>query len=445
MNSFKHYSEKLLQMSRQALSEKRIGDARRFAKKALILNHSLEEAWLILAATSTPGKSISYLQKVLKINPGNAKAEKGLAWVKAQLKDQPGKVAILPSIRAEVIASLNQSENHKTKGMVFLRRISSRWQSILALTGVLLIIFFAIAAPLLAPAVNPVGPHWFKVVCERLNCIPEPPGGASPLGTVKEFDVYHTLVWGVRQSLIFGLLTASITAFIGIVLGLVSAYFGGWLDRLIMRMCDAFFAFPIVAGVALFAQLSAQLAVSNQSQRSILMTAANKDPNFFLNLVTSTADKVPNFFLNIVMNTDPILIALILFSWMGYTRIIHSQVLQIKKEEYVKAARACGASHYRIIFKHILPNSITPAIVMATRDIGRMVVIQSSLTFIGVGSSSAWATLLNLGKNWIIGPGGNLLTRWWIYLPITLALVFFGVTWGIVGDELNHWMNPKNT
>ena len=211
-----------------------------------------------------------------------------------------------------------------------------------------------------------------------------------------------------------------------------------------MRICDAFFAFPIVAGVALFAQASILLTISTQNQRSVLMIAADQDPNFFKNIAMATADKVPNLFQNIILNADPILIALILFSWMGYTRIIHSQVLQIKKEDYIKAARACGARNFRIMFKHILPNSINPAIIMATRDIGRMVVIQSSLTFIGVGGSSAWATLLNLGKNWIIGPGGNLLTRWWIFLPITMALVFFGVTWGFVGDELNHWMNPKN-
>jgi len=172
-------------------------------------------------------------------------------------------------------------------------------------------------------------------------------------------------------------------------------------------------------------------------QLSVLLSASNT------NLADPT-EAIPNLFQTIIMKSDPILIALILFSWMGYTRIIHSQVLQIKKEEYVKAANVCGARNFRIIFKHILPNSVTPAIIMATRDIGRMVVIQSSLTFIGVGGSSAWATLLNLGKDWIIGPGGNLLTRWWIYLPITLALVFFGVTWGFFGDELNHWMNPKN-
>ena len=119
-------------------------------------------------------------------------------------------------------------------------------------------------------------------------------------------------------------------------------------------------------------------------------------------------------------------------------------MLRVKQTEYVEAAKAVGARHIRIIWKHILPNSISPAIVMGTRDIGRMVVIQASLTFIGIGSSSAWATLLNTGKDWIIGPGGNLFTRWWIYLPITLAVVIFGVSWSLLGDEINHWMNPKN-
>jgi ABC-type dipeptide/oligopeptide/nickel transport system permease subunit len=110
-----------------------------------------------------------------------------------------------------------------------------------------------------------------------------------------------------------------------------------------MRICDAFFAFPIVAGVALFAQASILLTISTQNQRSVLMTAANKNPTFFHNITIAAADKVPNFFQNLFINADPIFIALILFSWMGYTRIIHSQVLQSIKEEYIKAARACGA------------------------------------------------------------------------------------------------------
>ena len=442
MKLFKRVADRYLDRSRLALADKQIEYAKQFAKKAVILNHSLVEGWLIMAAVSEPEESFGYLQKVLKLDPQNIKAIKGITWVKSFLKDPSENKLNFPSSETRVRELLTRNESNKNN--TFLRRLLSRWQSVLALIAVLLIIIIAASAPLLAPDANPVGSPWFKVVCERITCYPEPPGITLPLGSIKEFDVYHTLIWGFRQSLIFGLLTASITAFIGTTLGLVSAYYGGWADRMIMRICDAFFAFPIVAGVALFAQASILLTISTQSQRSVLMTAANKNPNFFHNMAMAAADKVPNFFQNIILKADPIFIALILFSWMGYTRIIHSQVLQIKKEEYVKAARACGARNFRIMFKHILPNSITPAIIMATRDIGRMVVIQSSLTFIGVGGSSAWATLLNLGKNWIIGPGGNLLNRWWIFLPITLALVFFGVTWGFVGDELNHWMNPKN-
>jgi ABC-type dipeptide/oligopeptide/nickel transport system permease subunit len=74
-----------------------------------------------------------------------------------------------------------------------------------------------------------------------------------------------------------------------------------------------------------------------------------------------------------------------------------------------------------------------------------MVVLQASFTFIGIGSSSSWSTLLNIGKDWIIGPGGNLITRWWIYLPITLAILFFGISWSMLGDEINHTLNPRNT
>jgi peptide/nickel transport system permease protein len=345
------------------------------------------------------------------------------------MKDCPEKVTSLTTLSKDKFYFNNGDKFRKNDWKALKRRIFSRWQTLFAVGCVMIILFIAVAAPLLAPVDHNEGSQWFKIVCERKHCIPEPPSITSPFGVVKEFDVYYTLIWGMRQALIFGLLTTSITALIGTVLGLSSAYYGGWLNGAIMRICDAFMAFPIVAGVALFAQAS------------VLLTATL--PKINSNKITSIKESL-NFFQAFLIKVDPILIALILFSWMGYTRIIHSQVLQIKKEEYVDAAHACGASHNRIIFRHILPNSITPSVVMATRDIGHMVVIQASLTFIGIGSSSSWATLLNLGKDWIIGPGGNLLTRWWIYLPITLALVFFGVTWGIAGDELNYWMNPKN-
>ena len=440
MNIFRHYAQKNLKLAKTAIREKNAGEANRFARKAVRLNRDLEEGWLILAATSNGKDCIGYLNKVLEIDPQNKRARHGLEWALSELRNsdpqeqEMQKATTSPSIISDFIHLDDESFteigwNSKKNERGLFRIISHRWQSIFALLLVAIIVAVAALAPLLAPLDDPTGPRYFKTACDKYRCVPEPPSDAFPLGTVKEFDVYHTIVWGTRQSLVFGLSTAIITALIGTLLGSMAAYTGGWLDKIIMRVCDAFLAFPIVAAVALFAQVITLLNPITERLTLEQFDAIPQDPNILQKLV---------------INSDPILLALILFSWMSYARIIHAQVLKIKQTEYVEAARAVGARHRRIIWKHILPNSLSPMVVMGTRDIGRMVVIQASLTFIGVGGSSAWATLLNIGKDWIIGPGGNLLTRWWIYLPITLAVVFFGISWGLMGDEINHWMNPKN-
>ncbi len=438
MDIFKRYALRNLRMAKAAVNKNDAARANRLAQKAVQLDKNLEEGWLILAATSANQDCIDYLNKALEINPESEKAQKGLDWALSKIYNksrhplQSGNPSISP-INARIPGMDNESFMGfdqiagRNNGRNIFSIIPHRWQSIFAVLLVVLILTTTVLAPVLAPLDDHSGSPYFKIACERYNCIPEPPSNAFPLGTVKEFDVYHTLIWGTRQSLIFGLSTAVITALIGTLLGAVAAYSGGWLDRLIMRICDAFLAFPIIAAVALFAQLITLL-----SPDSLGMTSAQ-------------ANSIElNFLQNFILHIDPILLALILFSWMPYARIIHTQVLQVKQTEYIEAAQAVGARHRRIIWKHILPNSLSPAVVMGTRDIGRMVVIQASLTFIGVGGSSAWATILNTGKDWIIGPGGNLFTRWWIYLPITLAVVFFGVSWSLMGDEVNHWLNPKN-
>ena len=174
MNLFNRAAKRYLDKSQSALSEKRIKDAKRFAKKALTLNNSLVEAWLIMAATSEPDESYSYLQKVLEIDPQNTRAQKGITWVKGFLKDSLDNNSNLPAIKTRAIELLNQKENNKNNP--FFRRLLSRWQSVLAMIAVLLIIIIAVAAPLIAPNTNSAGSPWFKVVCERITCFPEPPG-----------------------------------------------------------------------------------------------------------------------------------------------------------------------------------------------------------------------------------------------------------------------------
>jgi peptide/nickel transport system permease protein len=225
------------------------------------------------------------------------------------------------------------------------------------------------------------------------------------------------------------------TAVVGVLIGTISAYFGGFLNNILMRITDAFLAFPVIAGVVLIRQLLS-IALANAgaylSWRGI-PTA--------LTMYVQIPEELP-FWLDLLNKLNPVLIAFILFSWMPYARIMNTVVLRIKQTQYIQAARALGAGHSTIIFRHLIPNSITPVIVLAARDVGGMVLLQATFTFIGLGGESLWGNLLVWGRDYIITPGG-LLTYWWVFLPATLALVLFGIGWNLLGDGLNDLLNPR--
>ena len=143
------------------------------------------------------------------------------------------------------------------------------------------------------------------------------------------------------------------------------------------------------------------------------------------------------------LKLDPVMLTLILFSWMAYARIINANMTQLKKSEYVAAARSIGAGNLRIILRHLLPNALAPAIVLLARDIGAMVVLEAAFTFIGIGGGTEWGIMLASGRDYVIGLGGNPLAYWWVFLPLTLALVLFGLGWNLLGDGLNALLNPR--
>ncbi len=153
----------------------------------------------------------------------------------------------------------------------------------------------------------------------------------------------------------------------------------------------------------------------------------------------------PNAWQTFLTEVDPLLIAFIVFTWMPYARLMNSVVLRARQEEYILASRSLGAGHLRLIFRHLIPNSISPAIVLAARDVGYLVLLQAGFTFIGLSHRSEWGVLLSLGRNYVIGPGGNPFTWWWTYFPATLAIVLFGVGWNLLGDGLNDWLNPHQS
>ena len=146
------------------------------------------------------------------------------------------------------------------------------------------------------------------------------------------------------------------------------------------------------------------------------------------------------------MKVDPILISLIILSWMPFARLVSTMVLTLKNTEFVQAARTIGGSPLWIVRKHLLPNSIGPAIVMAARDVGSAVILQATITFIGLGgdSPSPWGTMLSMGRDWIIGSNGDLFTYWWTYLPATLMIMIFGIAWNLLGDGINNALDPRS-
>lgn len=299
-----------------------------------------------------------------------------------------------------------------------------RWQY---LFGVVIICFYvgvAITAPYLAPPEPGKVFSPYQFVPDINNHKPAPPQPGLPLGTVgyartsRQINIYYTLVWGTRTALRFGLLVTLLAGSFGILFGAVSGYFGGKVNRIMMRVNDAFIAFPLIAGVAFFTSIIP----------FIFKPEAPK--TLFQSILFLLFDK-------------PLMLGFIFFSWMPYARITNIMALRIKETLFIQAAKAMGAGHLRILFRHFIPHIVSPAIVLAARDVGAFVLLQATFTFIGLGGDSEWGAILIFGQFWIINPGGNIFQRWWVFLPAALVLISFGIGWNLLGDGLNEWMNPR--
>jgi peptide/nickel transport system permease protein len=312
-------------------------------------------------------------------------------------------------------------------------RFLRKKQNLLAIALIGLFIFAAIAAPLLAPPDNPEKFSPYRNVKELKGRLPSPPGPLARWGTIAtgimgaQLDVFYTVVWGTRSALKFGLTVALLTGLFGVLVGATSAYLGGWTAAVLMRITDAFLAFPLIAGVVIISQLT--MVGTGSSIWELRLPAGAVENSWSMQLL---------------QQINPVMVAFILFLWMPYARLTYTMVLQQKGTEYIAASRSLGAGHMRVLSRHLIPNSISPAIILAARDIGLVVVLQATLTFIGIINDSEWGNLLSIGRRWIIGPGGNPLGYWWTFLPATLALILFGVGWNLLGDGLNDWLNPHS-
>jgi peptide/nickel transport system permease protein len=279
-------------------------------------------------------------------------------------------------------------------------------------TGILIVLVFtivAVAAPVIAP---PEGEDPYLLPKDGWDSTPVPPSSDHPLGTMQgQYDMLYGLVWGTRVAFRVGVFVTVGRALIGILVGVVSGYYGGWLDALMMRVTDAFLSFPIVAAVL------------------VILSVA-----------------VDYWALRLGEGDRAILLALVLFGWMQYARLVRGNVLVERAKEYVKAAVSVGAGTERIIFWHILPNATRGLFVLFASDVGAMVVTVAALTFIGLSGSEPtadWGAILKSARNWIIGAPTDAFKYWYTYLPPSIAIVLFSIGWNLIGDGLRESFDPR--
>jgi len=314
------------------------------------------------------------------------------------------------------------------------RRFFSRWQNWIATILVLTFFGVAIAAPVISPD-DPKEPGPFMRVGRATRDEPQPPDENAKLGMLpRGIDVYHALIWGTRDALSFGLIVTISTALFGIFYGALSGVVSRRVSGLLMSIADSFLAFPPIAGVVFLQQLFAATVTA--------MGGIFFQSQYYGSVIEINGPAT--LIQTIIENVNPLMLSLIVFSWMPYARLVNSIVLTLRRTDFVQAARALGGSPFWLIRRHLLPNSIAPAMVLAARDVGGVVLLQATLSFINIGGDSVWGIMLAQGRNWVIGPGGNLLTYWWVFLPPTLAVMIFGIAWNMFGDGLSDVFDPRS-
>jgi peptide/nickel transport system permease protein len=261
----------------------------------------------------------------------------------------------------------------------------------LFLIGGLIIVAISIVA-IFAPLIAPQDPLKIDVT-KRLQA----PSSQHIMGTDHlGRDLFSRVIFGARISLMVGVTIAFISFALGGALGLLAGYFGKWLDNVIMRICDMFFAFPpLILAMAIAASLGPSL-----------------------------------------QNT---MLSLVIVWWPRYARLVRSQVLVLRELDYVQAAKASGAGHMRIMLKHIVPNALSPVIVQVTLDIGQAILMAASLGFLGFGAqppTPEWGVIASEARIY-------MRDQWWYPTFPSVMILLTVLGFNLVGDGLRDVLDPR--
>jgi peptide/nickel transport system permease protein len=273
--------------------------------------------------------------------------------------------------------------------MKFLRRITNHNLAFIGFIILIPMFLCAVLAPIISPH-DPVEPDLKNILVG--------PTWSHPFGTdMLGRDVFSRVIYGSRISLLVGFVSVGIATLIGLMIGAFSGYTGGIVDELIMRFVDLMMCFPT------FFLILAVIAVLEPSIWNIMIVIG-------------------------------------LTNWMGIARLVRAEILSIKNKEYVLAAKAMGFPKSRIIFRHVLPNALSPVYVVATLGIGGAILTESALSFLGIGvqpPTPSWGNILTQAKD-------NIEVAWWLSLYPGLAIFLTVMGYNLLGEGLRDVFDPRH-
>lgn len=302
-----------------------------------------------------------------------------------------------------------------------MQRLQSAWNSdfvwsfrhspvaVISLAMVVLLVLAAVFAPLVAPY-NPFDPATLNL----MNGFSKPmepnafTGDVFWLGTDDQGrDVFSTILYGMRISLFVGFTAVLFALVLGVVLGLVAGYVGGWTETAIMRVADVQLTFPaILVAMLIFGIAKGITPVHMRDEMAIWV----------------------------------LIIAIGLSDWVQFARVVRGATLVEKNKEYVQAAKLIGRSTGAIMLKHILPNVLSPVLVIATISLALAIIAEATLSFLGVGAPPTQPSLGTLIR---IGQGYLFSGEWWIILFPAITLLVLALSVNLLGDWLRDALNPK--
>ena len=264
-------------------------------------------------------------------------------------------------------------------------------KSHLAIVGLIIIIIF-IGMMLFAPYIAPYKPEAWN-----WDAMLQPPSLQHLFGTDQYGgDVFSRVIYGAQLSMPVGFAVVISAVLIGSTIGAISGYFGGAIDEVVMRVTDIFLSFPyLILAMVVCAALGRSL--------------------------------------------EHVMMAMAITWWPAYARLVRGQALTIRENKYIEAAKSLGASNRRIIFRHLLPNCLSPIIVQATMDVGNAILTAAALSFIGFGAAAGqaeWGMMVSSGQEY-------MMNQWWIATFPGLAILLVALGFNLFGDGLRDILDPK--